>query len=288
MPAGRPEILFPLFAPVSSLDGIGPKTAKLFEKLEATRVRDLLFTPPGAVIDRRLRPTVLGVPDGTVATVEAEIGAHYPPSRKGRPYRIAARDAEIDFTVIFFHATTDWLQRVLPPGARLVLSGKVERFDGMLQMPHPDHVLRVGEAEALPRFEPTYPLTAGLSQRMAGKAAQAAVERAPDLPEWLDPAFQASRAWPGWRAAIRTLHAPEGEAALAPGAPEVERLAYDELLSHQLALALARARMKRGKGRALAGDGRLRKAVIDALPYALTGAQQRAAAEIRSTSASFS
>lgn len=286
MSQGRPEILFPLFAEISSLPGVGPKTAKLFEKIDATRVRDLLFTPPNAVVDRRLRPTLLGVPDGAVATVEAEIGRHHPPARKGRPYRIEARDAEIEFTLVFFHAAQDWLERKLPPGTRRVLSGKIEHYDGSVQMPHPDHVLAPGEVGALPRFEPVYPLTHGLSQRLAGKAAAAAADLAPETPEWDDKAFLEARGWPDWRTAVRAIHAPDGVAALDPGAPAILRLAYDEILSHQLALALARARMRRAKGAPSTGDGHLRQAVLESLPYEPTGAQTRAAAEVAADMAS--
>ncbi|MFV0473825.1 MAG: ATP-dependent DNA helicase RecG [Pikeienuella sp.] len=277
---GRPEVHWPLFAGLETLPGVGAKTAKLFEKLGATRPRDLLFTPPAGVIDRRLRPTLKGAPLDEAATVEAEIGVHHPPRAKGRPYRIAARDAEIEFLLTFFHAREDWLRRTMPTGARRIVSGKVEIFDGVLQMTHPDHVLAPEEAAALPEFEPVYPLTAGLGQRQVAKAVAGALALAPALPEWLDPALMTREGWPDWRAAVGALHAPQARAGLSRRAPERRRLAYDELLAHALTLALARARMKRGRGRPVTGDGRLRRRLLAALPYEPTGAQARAAAEI--------
>jgi len=285
-PARRPEILFPLFAELSSLPGVGPKTAKLYEKLEATRVRDVLFTPPNGLIDRRLRPTAAGALDGQTVTVEVSVGQHYPPKRKGQPYKVHVQDAASEFLLVFFHAKDDWLRRTLPMGQRRVVSGRVEIFDGLLQMVHPDHILTPREAEDLPPFEPVYPLTAGLSQRMAGRAAAEALSRAPELPEWLDRGLKAKRLWPGWRDALQAIHAPESPGELSLGAPARDRLAYDELLSHQLALALARAKMKRGKGAASAGDGGLRRKVAAGLPYAPTGAQVRAIAEIEADMAS--
>ncbi len=280
MSKGRPEILFPLFAEATALDGVGPKMAKALERVEITRPRDMLFTPPTGVIDRRLKPTVAGAREGDVVTVEIVVGVHHPPPRKGRPYRVHVQDSGAEFLLIFFHPRADWLQRTLPTGQRRVVSGKVEIFDGVLQMPHPDHILAPGEAESLPPFEPQYPLTQGVTQRVMGRAAQSALQRAPDLPEWIEPSLKAARKWPDWRAAVAALHAPEGAAGLAPGAPHRERLAYDELLAHQLTLALARAEKRRGKGRPSVGDGALRAKALAAFSYPPTGAQTRSIGEI--------
>ena len=277
----RPEVLFSLFSELTTLPGVGPKNLKLFEKVAGTRIRDLLFLAPTGFIDRSPRATVQGAPEGSVATVEVEIGAHHAsPRGSNRPYRIAVRDAEIDFHLIFFHAQADYLKRTLPTGQRRVVSGKVEHFDGHIQMPHPDHVVPPEEADSIPLVEPVYPLTAGLSLRVLGKTLRAALDHAPELPEWQDAAFVAREKLPSWKVAIEALHAPNSPKDLEASAPARRRLAYDELLSHQLALALARANMKRGKGAPTVGDGRLRRRVLDHLPYRPTGAQSRALAEI--------
>jgi ATP-dependent DNA helicase RecG len=276
----RPEILFPLFAEPTALDGVGPRTAKLLERLDVSRPVHLLFLLPTGGADRRLRASVRGLALPAVATVEVEVGLHQPPATRTRPYRIHVRDAETEFLLVFFHAQPERLRRLLPSGARRIVSGRVELFDGLAQMAHPDHVLPVSEAEALPDYEPTYPLTQGLTQRTLRKALADALHRAPRLPEWIDPGLLAGRGWPDWRAALEAAHAPAGPADLGPGAPARERLAYDELLSHQLTLALARARTRRRKGYVTSGDGSLRARALAALPFPLTGAQARAAAEI--------
>ncbi len=279
MCASRPEILFPLFAEVTALTGIGEKVAKLYEKLGVTRVRDLLYLLPTSVIDRRLRHTAMGAQEGEVVTVEVEVGQHRPGRTESQPYRVACYDAEVGLEVVFFRARSDWVQRVLPPGRRVVISGKVDYFDDRLQIAHPDLIISRAEAESLPPFEPVYPLTQGLGQKNVRSAVGQALDRMPDLPEWIDPGLRAREVWPSWAAAMRRIHNPEGT-GISRADPARQRLAYDELLSHQLALALARARMKRGKGRPTTGDGSLREKVLKALPYAPTGAQQRAVAEI--------
>ena len=284
--SGRPDSLWPLFTALTALPGVGPRTATLFERIDAARPRDLLLTAPTGVMDRRPRETVAGAGEHEVVTVEALVERHHPPRGPGKPYRIAMRDAGAEFLLIFFHADGARLRQMAPAGAWRIVSGRVEIFDGVLQMPHPDHVLPPGEAHALPAFEPVYAATKGLTQRTIAKAVAGALDRAPELPEWLDPSVVAAQGWPRWRAALTALHHPDGPAAIGPEGPARARLAYDELLSHQLTLALARARARRAKGRETQGDGLLRQRVLAALPYAPTGAQSRAVAEIAADMAS--
>jgi ATP-dependent DNA helicase RecG len=276
----RPDVLFPLFADLTTLDGVGPKTVKLLEKMEIERPADLILTLPTGGVDRRLRGSIREARPPEVVTVEVEVGLHQAGGGRNRPYRVHVRDALTEFQLVFFHPRPDWLRRTLPAGSRRIVSGRVEIFDGIAQMVHPDHILRTEEAEMLPSYEPVYPLTQGLTLKTMAKAAASAVALAPALPEWIEPSLKRKHGWPDWHAALVTAHAPRGAADLAPTAPARERLAYDELLSHQLTLAIARTRMKRTKGFSTRGDGRLQARVLAALPYAPTAAQTRAVAEI--------
>ncbi|MBL3566612.1 ATP-dependent DNA helicase RecG [Rhodovulum sulfidophilum] len=278
--SGRPDILFPLFGALDTLDGIGPKSARLLAQLGVEKPRDLIFTLPHTAIDRRPVETVADIAPGEVATVEVLVGAHMPAPRKGRPYRIQVQDAGTAFQLVFFHARGEYLAKILPEGARRIVSGKLEVFDGMAQIVHPDHVLPPEEAGEIPEFEPVYPLTAGLTLKTMTRAVASALTRAPDLSEWIDPALLADEGWPGWRAALTAAHAPQSARDIAATAPARQRLAYDELLAHQLTLALARADQRRGKGRASRGDGRLRQKALAALPFRPTDAQARAMEEI--------
>lgn len=278
--SSRPEILFPLFAGLETLEGIGPKTAQSLAALEITRPRDLILTLPHSGVDRRRRATVQGADLPGIVTVEVTVGQHRPPSRKGGPYRVVVEDAATSFHLIFFHARDEYLRRMLPTGARRIVSGKAELFDGIAQMVHPDHMLPPDEAGEIPDFEPVYPLTAGVTQRVMAKGVQSALARLPDLAEWIDPVQKAQAGWPDWAEAMRSAHAPATPQDLSPAYPARERLAYDELMAHQMTLALARSKLRRAKGRATVGTGRLQARVLEALPYALTGAQTRAIAEI--------
>ncbi|SMX34972.1 ATP-dependent DNA helicase RecG [Actibacterium lipolyticum] len=276
----RPDILFPLFADLEGLDGVGPKTAKNFAQMGVEKPRDLLFTLPHSGVDRSRRASVSEVTPGGTATVEVEVGLHNPPRTKGRPYRVQVEDAKTSFQLVFFHGNGPYLQKLLPTGQRRVVSGKVELFDGVAQMVHPDHILPLEEADTIPPYEPVYPLTAGITQKVVTKAAISALERVPELAEWIDPALKEREDWPDWVDAIKAVHAPANSTDLAVTSPARQRLAYDELFSHQLTLALARQAVRRGAGVPTQGNGKLRAKVLAALPYDPTGAQERAMSEI--------
>ncbi|MCK6453867.1 MAG: ATP-dependent DNA helicase RecG [Alphaproteobacteria bacterium] len=282
----RPPILFPLFANVSALPGIGPRNAKLFEKLAGPHVVDLLWHLPTGLIDRRFAPKVMEAPEGAVCTLTLRIHKHEPPGTPRRPYKITASDDSGFISLVFFHAHTDWLRRALPEGETRVVSGRIERFAGRPQMTHPDHIGTLEELATLQAVEPVYPMTAGVTPKLLRKAVHAALERTPELPEWQDAALLQRRSWPPFRAALQAAHAPESDADLLPTAPARQRLAYDELLSNQLALMVIRARQRKQAGRSLKGEGRLRQALLRALPFRLTGAQNRSIAEIEAEMAS--
>ena len=276
----RPEILFPLFAPATGLPGIGPKVARQLQKLAISRIIDLLWHLPREIVDRRFSPKIAEAPVGPVVTLTVRVESHFPARDKRSPYRVLCGDDTGFLYLVFFHARPDYLERMLPVGKTRVVSGRLEHFRDEVQMPHPDHIVPPDEAASIRRVEPVYPMTAGLSPKTLGKAIAVALERTPDLPEWLDPTFRARRGWDCWLTALKAAHAPDCEAALAPSNKARERLAYDELLANQLALALIRAKQRRLPGRAVSGDGSLSEPVRDALPFSLTGSQKTALAEI--------
>ncbi len=279
--AVRPEILYPLFGSLTALKGIGGRTAAHLARLGLSRVVDLLWHLPTGVIDRSYRPQAAVAADGAIATLTVRILEHLPAPPGGRrPYRVRASDDSGEIDLVFFSTHRGYIAEMLPVGATRIISGKVEYFQGRPQMSHPDYILSPETAASLPAVEPVYGLTAGLSGRVMRRAVEGALHHLPALPEWLDPALQKRQGWPGWQAAVKAAHAPMSEADTEPLTPARARLAYDELLANQLALALVRERMKRRKGRAIVGTGALRAKVMAALPFALTGAQQRALAEI--------
>ncbi|MVO14401.1 ATP-dependent DNA helicase RecG [Parasedimentitalea huanghaiensis] len=278
--SGRPEILFPLFAGLETLLGVGPRTAANFHQIGVETPRDLLFSLPYSLVDRRRRSTIKDVDLPAVVTVEVTIGSHRAARNKGGAYRIHVEDAEVDFQLVFFHGRSRYLESQVPEGTRRVVSGKIEIFDGLAQMVHPDHMLPVGEADEIPDYEPVYRLTQGITQKTFFKAAQSALKMVPELSEWIDPSLLNKESWPAWHQAIQSGHNLNGLDELDPQSPARARLAYDELFAHQLTLSLARQVERKSPGIVSVADGSLQSKVLAALPYRPTGAQSRAISEI--------
>jgi ATP-dependent DNA helicase RecG len=276
----RPEILFPLFAPVTSIPGVGPRIGKLIGKLAGDKVVSLCWHLPSGIIDRRLAPKLADAPTGAIVTLTLLVDRHMTPANPRQPYKVRCRDETGFIHLVFFNAHTDYLTKALPVGEVRVVSGRVDRFGAELQMTHPDYMVTLDELANLRKVEPVYRLTAGLTPKVLAKAIREALARAPELPEWIDAAYLTRAGWPAWLQALRAAHRPESEQDLALDAPPRLRLAYDELLANQLALALVRARQRRLPGRAVIGTSRLCEKAIRALPFALTPSQQCALSEI--------
>ncbi|MDI3471509.1 MAG: ATP-dependent DNA helicase RecG [Pseudolabrys sp.] len=285
MAAMRPASLNPLFATLKGLPGIGPKLETLYAHLldrDPPKIVDLLFHVPSGVVDRRSRPTLRDVVPGTIVTVAVTIDQHRPspPNRPRAPYRIYAHDDTGDITLTYFNARRDYLEKLLPEGALRYVSGTAELYDGMLQMVHPDRVVDEAGFAGLPLVEPVYPLTEGVTLNNIRRAMDAALTKIPPLPEWQDAAWVSRERLPPFAEALRHLHRPADPADVAPDSRAWTRLAYDELLAGQLALALVRKHLRRPAGRGTSGEGHLRAKILRSLPYSLTHSQQAALDDI--------
>ena len=284
----RPDILNPLFSSVTSLTGVGPKQDKLFRYLldrsETPRLVDLLLHLPTNVIDRRARPTIRDAVPGTVVTLEVTIDRHRPapPGRSRAPHLVYASDETGDVVLTYFRAKPDYIEKLLPKGEKRYVSGTAQMFDGTLQIVHPDRVVDEAGLAKLPQIDTVYPLTEGLAIGSIRRAMTQALQKLPNLPEWISPEVLRRCSFPPIAEALHRVHEPQELTDILPQNPFWSRLAFDELLAGQLALALVRAQLRRPAGVRNAGDGHLRHRIIDALPYALTNSQQEAAKAIAS------
>ncbi len=286
----RPEILNPLFASVSTLEGVGPKLemamTKLFrgsEKAEPAQIRDLLFHIPFSIIDRRRQPGIAASPEGVVVTLKVWVDRHQPSPRGNRrvPYRVFVHDETGELALVFFSAHSDYLSKALPVGETRYVSGRVEWFNGRPNMVHPDHIVDEAGFADLPLVEAIYPGTAGLAQKTMQKSIRVAVGKLPAIPEWTDNQLLQREKWPGFKEALARLHHPRDAVDIDPNSPHRRRLAHDEFLAGQLALALTRERMKKSGGIAWQFDGRIAEKILSNFKWPLTNSQHNAIAEIR-------
>ncbi len=267
----EPDRLDALFAPLTTLDGVGEARAALIARAAGgSRVVDLLFHLPESYIDRRERNTIAEALPGRIATFEVEVLRIDAPGNPRQPTKVVVKDSSGFLDLVFFRA---FPRGRLAPGSRVLISGKT---DDRRQMVHPDHIVPADKPETMPWLEPVWPLTAGLFAWHLRKPMAEALSRLPDLPEWHDPALVRRDRFPPFADAIRSLQAPD-----APPSPDARRrLAYDELLASQVALAMMRRRVRERPGRALLGDGALREKALARFGHAPTESQIQVLAEI--------
>ncbi|MFT9099417.1 MAG: ATP-dependent DNA helicase RecG [Zymomonas mobilis subsp. pomaceae] len=268
----RPEILNPLFAETESLKGIGPALAKPLKKLNLTRIRDLLFYLPSGQLTRIKtdHATAKDVGASVILTLTAR---EYRSSTGRGPFRVIATDGQNGVIhLLWFGNNSSWARKLMPLGETRIVTGKLDIYQDQLQIVHPTEILPLSEGNSIPIKETLYPLSDGLTHRRLSHLIQQGMERAPDLPEWIEPTLLQKNQWPSWRQAIERLHKnPDDRDAKM-------RISYDELFANQLALKLIRAANRKKRGFPLKGNGHLRDAL--ALPFKPTGAQSRAMLEI--------
>ncbi|MCO6186047.1 ATP-dependent DNA helicase RecG [Rhizobium sp. L1K21] len=284
----RPSVLDPLFAPLSTLPGIGPRTGDFYarllgrESVEDCRVVDLLFHLPHSVIDRRHQPGIALSPQGGIVTIRGHVDRHQPPPRgKSQvPYRVFIHDDTGELSLVYFRGKAQWLEKSLPIGEEVIVSGKIDWFNGRASMVHPDYVTTVDKEEEMPLVEPVYPLTGGLAPKALRKAIIAATERAPELSEWLDPELIRRQSFPSFHESVMQLHFPRDAADADLQTPARRRLAYDEFLAGQISLTLVRRKLRKAAGIPVHATGNLSARIRQALPFSLTGSQEDAVAAI--------
>ncbi|HET9335436.1 MAG TPA: ATP-dependent DNA helicase RecG [Sphingomicrobium sp.] len=267
----RPEILNPLFAEVEALKGVGPNIAKALARLSLTRAVDLAYHLPTGVIERIRAPHATAAMLGRIIIVDVT-----PVEVRGgsgrAPLRILALDPDDNTLTLTFFNNPGWAKKQLPLNQKKTVIGKLDAWGNEWQIVHPE-VLEPGKVGEVPLREPVYGLTEGISNKRMRELALNALERAPQLPEWVEPSQLAKDHWPAWRSALAETHS-DPVTTIAR-----KRLAYDEIFANQLALLLLRQVARRKKGVPLQADGELSGKLQ--LPYRLTNAQQRVIGEIR-------
>jgi len=268
----RPDLLNPLFAETESLEGVGPKLKKPLEKLGLTRVKDLAYHLPDRFVQRRAVTDLDEASVGEQVVIALTVTEHRGGGSSRAPYRVLAQDEKGNVVALtYFGRASYTAKKQLPVGAKRWVAGKLDRYGDMLQIVHPDQV-EEDSAGAMGRLiEPVYPLAEGLTQPRVASLAHQALERCPQLPEWIEPGVLEKHGWADWREALALAHRGEHPAAR-------DRLAYDEMLANSLALLLVKEANRKRRGQPLKGNGSLR-GKLD-LPFPLTGAQQRSNHEI--------
>jgi len=270
------DALTALLVPIAELKGVKEAEARLIAKAAGgARALDLLLhLPERYLVRRRIERPSQAAPDAE-ALVAAVI-ASLKPGRtgQGRPFvRVRCEAGGEPLTAFLMNWQKPWAEKALPIGATRWLAGALKHEDDGWVIVNPQVSAR---QDGIPLVQPVWPLTGTLTLPQVTRAMAATLALLPELPEWQDAPLLKREGWPGFAPALRAIQAPDSE----PGEAPRRRLAYDELLSGQVALGLVRRRSRERPGRALRGDGALRQRALAAFGFPPTEAQRQAIAEI--------
>jgi len=271
--------------PVTALRGVGAALAERLARLHVSKVADLLFVLPLRYEDRTHVVAIGALTPGTRAAVEGEVQLTEVAYRGRRQLLCRISDGSGMLTLRFFYFSASQ-QHNLARGTRVRCFGEVRRGPLGLEIVHPEYRRLTHEAAPLEEtLTPIYPLTEGVPQgRLRALVAEALreIERAP-LRDFLPQAAGLPPGFPSLPEALDYLHRPPRAARLEELAagrhPAQQRLAFEELLAHHLALKLRKRALSADPAFVLADATQLTARFLKALPFALTQAQARALAE---------
>ena len=275
----RPKILYKLFSNIISLKGIGPKNAKVIERLCGKYVIDLLFHKPSTYIDRRNSPKIIDLEEGKIATIIVTIDSHSPSFNKRMPYRINCTDNTGSVSIVYFNLRGPYLKKIFPVGRQKVISGKFEKFNDNFQITHPQHVVDIDNLDNVKKIECIYPLTSGLTSKTIQKSINSALINLDPLPEWIPDDKIKTNNWPNWNEAIKKIHNPINTSD-SVNSLFLERLVFDELLAQQLTIRLIKNKISHTQGVPIKRNNKLIKRLEENLDFSLTNDQLKTIDEI--------
>ena len=262
----QPDILIPLFRDISGLNGIGPKLSAYLKKLCGSTILDALMHLPSDVKKRTVFTESMPL-TGSLSTLQVEVEEHIIPKVKRLPYIVKGQTNFGEIELVFFKYYGSYLTQKLPVGERVWVSGKIDIVNFKLKMVHPDYICF--QLSDIPEYEVIYPLCAGTNGRILRSVVSQGLALLPDLPEEIAGSVLEKYRWPSWKEAMWHVHHPKNLQELEATAPARMRLAYDELLSNQIALLLVRRHIKnQGK----AGQAYPKQRTLNlTLPFELSG-----------------
>lgn len=269
---------------IQFIRGVGPVLSeKLAVLIGGRRVWDFLSHIPVAVKKRKVISRIKDADVGDTIVIKLKIGAHKKGGYfRGRntPSKIMAYDSdEMPVVIQFFNTKfADYWFKQMPAGSYRFISGRLDSSGELYAINHPDYILSENELEKIPEIQPVYPLTEGISLKTMINVRDSIIPMIPDVPEWQSDKY--IKNLPSFKESLNLIHNPKSEDDILPNNPARIRLAYDELLAHQISIAKNRAERLSEQGQIIKSDGKLMKSVINDLPFELTSGQKKALDEI--------
>ena len=269
----RSEKINPLFSSITSLSGVGPKLERLFNRLVGNKLINLLWHIPYNVLKREKHENIHEAQINSLITFKIKITEHKPSRFRKQPYKVHGICGNTPVDIVFFNARHPIIKASLPVDSERFISGKLEYFRNTFQVTHPSHIIKVDDINKIKEIEPIYGLTAGLSQRFFSKTLEKVFTFIPELDEWIDKQNIKKYSFLTWKKSLLSIHNPQSIEDLKYTNVNRRRLAFDELLAHQLTIAIIRNNNQKKNGLIFQNSMKFTENFIKSLPFKLTNSQ---------------
>ncbi len=269
----RPAHLDLLLSPINKLKGVGPKIENIINKLGINLNVHFLWHFPYKIIEKKFYEDIHDAPINNLVTLKVEILKHYPSKFKRQPYRVNCLANGTPIDIVYFNARHPVVRSILPVNKIKLISGKLEFFRNKFQITHPTNIEEVSEIQLLSKKEPIYSLTAGLNMKSFIKISNQVLELLPNPDEWIEEKILKKYKFSGWKESIKKLHDPNIDNTYSEKNIFRRRLAFDELLAHQLAIGIMRTNNNKKKSLPFKNNNKLKRNLIDKLDFQLTKSQ---------------
>jgi len=277
----RPQNLNFILSSIAILKGVGPKLEKIINKLGIIKNVHLIWNIPSNIIERKYYKNIHDAEINSLVTLNLNIIKHEPSRFRRQPYRIKCLCGETNIDLVFFNARHPMMRQMLPVNTNKLISGKLEFFRNNFQITHPTHITDLHDNKLIKNKEPVYNLTQGLNQRIMNKLTDQVLNNLPHLNEWIDEKILIKYNFKSWKETVLNLHNPENN-EIKEKDKYRRRLAFDELLSHQLAIGIMRNFNQKKKGISIINKNIKLENFIKNIPFKLTNSQNDVIKEILS------
>ncbi len=265
-----------LLSDLSTLKGVGNKTASLLKKKNINNIFDLLWKLPKTYTDRSLSSKIKDLKIGENQTINIIPQKYSFPRVRNLPNRVTCKDDTGEIDCVFFNSYEGYIKKILPLGREITVSGKVGRFRNKYQLTNPKYVSE--DSNIIKQKHNTYSLTEGISEKIYNKIINQIISNLPNLDEWHDKKILAKFDNISWNKSIKELHKPENIGKYKKNF--YQRLAFDEIFSTFLVNSEIRRNIKKIKKEKKQVNIKRQNNLINSLNFTLTNDQKKALEEI--------